>query len=248
MPLPAYRSADVAANSARILFVEDDVAISQLLTETLQEYGYAVIGANSAEQMDSRLSHEAIDLVMLDIMLPGEDGLSICRRLRANSSLPIIIVTALGEDMDRILGLEIGADDYVTKPFNTRELVARVRALLRRARGPFRGDWPKPMGFAGWRLYPRERQLVGPEGAKVTTTSAEFDLLLAFCQNPGRILSRDQLLELTHNGMAGPVERSVDVHVSRVRQKIEPDPREPTLIKTVRLGGYVFTAQVEPLS
>jgi two-component system OmpR family response regulator len=158
------------------------------------------------------------------------------------------MLTALGESVDRIVGLEIGADDYVTKPFNSRELVARIRALLRRAQSGVRGgaDRVPPLRFAGWRIDPAARQLCDPDGVQVTLTSAEFDLLLAFCNRPGRILSREQLLDLTHGGTAGPIERSIDVHVSRIRQKIEPDPREPALIKTVRLGGYVFTPIVEP--
>ena len=159
------------------------------------------------------------------------------------------MLTARDEDVDRIVGLELGADDYVTKPFNSRELIARIRALLRRSQnaGAASNHRMRPMRFAGWRIYPAERQLYSPNGVRVSTTSAEFDLLLAFCLNPGRILSRDQLLELTHGGLAGPIERSVDVHVSRIRQKIEDDPRDPMLIKTVRLGGYVFTPGVEAL-
>ncbi|HTV68308.1 MAG TPA: response regulator transcription factor [Rhizobiaceae bacterium] len=234
--------------SARILFVEDDATIAQLLTEILEENGFVTASVTCAEEMDLRLAQEDVDLVVLDVLLPGEDGFSICRRLRAVSPVPIIMLTALGEDVDRIIGLEIGADDYVTKPFNSRELVARIRALLRRTRAPMARNLLVKLGFAGWRLYPAERQLVSPDGARVTMTSAEFDLLLAFCQNPCRVLSREQLLDLTHGGLAGPIERSIDVHVSRIRQKIEADPRDPTLIKTVRLGGYVFTANVELLS
>jgi two-component system OmpR family response regulator len=159
------------------------------------------------------------------------------------------MLTALGEDVDRIVGLEIGADDYVTKPFNSRELVARIRALLRRSRsfGLKTGRRLGPLRFAGWRLFPAERRLLSPEGVRVTTTSAEFDLLLAMCQHAGEVLSRELLLELTHGGAAGPIERSIDVHISRIRQKIEPDPRDPTFIKTVRLGGYIFTPEVEVL-
>lgn len=233
---------------SRILFVEDDATIAQLLTQAFDENGFIVASVPSGEELDQCLAMGAVDLVVLDVMLPGEDGFSICRRLRAASDVPIIMLTALGEDIDRIVGLEIGADDYVTKPFNSRELIARAKALLRRARAPFARNRLGPLGFAGWRLYPAERRLVSPDGAQVTTTSAEFDLLLALCQNPGRILSREQLLDLTHGGLAGPIERSVDVHISRIRQKIESDPRDPVLIKTVRLGGYVFTAQVESLS
>jgi two-component system, OmpR family, response regulator len=242
-------SSTLANSHARILIVEDDVAIHRMLSETLSENGFSVSVATSAVEMDRALRREEIDLVVLDVMLPGEDGFSICGRLRASSNLPILMLTALGEDVDRIVGLEIGADDYVTKPFNSRELVARIRALLRRARsvGVKTGQRLGPLRFAGWRIFAPERRLLSPEGVRVTTTSAEFDLLLAFCQHSGEVLSREQLLELTHGGLAGPVERSVDVHISRIRQKIEPDPRDPTFIKTVRLGGYIFTPEVEAL-
>jgi len=233
--------------SYRVLLVEDDLEISQMLREVLSENGLTPFAAGSAQEMDRLLKQQDVDLVVLDVMLPGEDGFSICRRLRAVSGVPIIMLTALGEDVDKIVGLEIGADDYVTKPFNSRELVARIRALLRRAK--LAGETPaerlRSYRFAGWRVDPVERQLYSVEGVRVATTSAEFDLLLALCQNPGRILSREQLLDLTHSGLAGPIERTVDVHVSRIRQKLEPDPREPTLIKTVRLGGYIFTPAVE---
>jgi two-component system OmpR family response regulator len=232
----------------RILLVEDDAEISHMLEEVLSANGFAARAVASSHDMDSLLQREHIDLVVLDVMLPGEDGFSICRRLRAASWMPIIMLTALGEPVDRIVGLEIGADDYVTKPFNSRELVARIRALLRRSRSAdaMAGRVERPLGFVGWRIEPIERQLYSPEAVCVSTTSAEFDLLLAFCRNPGRILSREHLLELTHGGLAGPTERSVDVHITRIRQKIEPDPRDPTLIKTVRLGGYIFTPAVEP--
>jgi two-component system OmpR family response regulator len=237
------------ANDAlvRVLLVEDDAAISRMLEETLAESGFATCAASTASEMDRMLERGDIDIVLLDVMLPGEDGFSICRRLRAASGVPIIMVTALDADVDRIIGLEIGADDYVTKPFNTRELIARIRALMRRvgAAGAANRNRFRSFRFAGWRVFPAERQLYNPDGVRVTTTSAEFDLLLAFCQNPGRVLTREQLLDLTHGGLAGPIERSIDVHVSRIRQKVEADPRDPTLIKTVRLGGYVFTPSVE---
>jgi two-component system OmpR family response regulator len=196
--------------------------------------------------MEPVLARGDIDLMVLDVMLPGEDGYSICRRLRANSAIPIIMLTALGEDVNRIVGLELGADDYVTKPFNSRELVARIRALLRRSYGTTGSRRrPRALRFAGWLIDPIARQLRNPEGVQVAMTSAEFDLLLAFCWNPGHVLSRERLLELTHCGSAGPIERSIDVHVSRVRQKIEPDPHDPSLIKTVRLAGYIFTPAVK---
>ena len=168
-------------------------------------------------------------------------------RLRSASDVPIIMLTALGEEVDRVVGLEVGADDYVTKPFSSRELIARIRALLRRSRTATAGGTltNRHICFAGWTLDPSRRELLDPEGTHVTLTSAEFDLLLALCQRPGQILSREQLLELTRCGHAGPIERSIDVHISRIRQKIEADPSEPSLIKTVRLGGYLFTAVVE---
>ncbi|MPZ41314.1 MAG: response regulator [Rhizobiales bacterium] len=235
------------ATKPRILLVEDDPEISRMLLDVLSESGFAASSVGSAVEMDAVLGRETVDLVVLDIMLPGEDGLSICRRLRAASAIPIIMVTARGEDIDRIVGLEIGADDYVPKPFNSRELVARIRALLRRAQSgqEIARARARPLAFVGWRIDPAARQLHDPEGVRIAMTSVELDLLLAFCRNPGRVLSREQLLEMVHGGLAGPVERSIDVHVSRIRQKIEPDPADPTLIKTVRLGGYVFTPAVE---
>ncbi|SDR57401.1 two-component system, OmpR family, response regulator [Rhizobiales bacterium GAS191] len=233
---------------AHILLVEDDAEISRMLQDALSESGFMASSVTSAEAMDTVLRHSDIDLVVLDIMLPGEDGLSICKRLRAKSGIPIIMLTALKEDVDRIVGLEIGADDYVTKPFNSRELIARIRALLRRSRSDefAPGGRTRPLSFAGWRIDPTARRLENPDGVRIAMTGAEFDLLLAFCRNPGKVLSREQLLELTHSGLAGPIERSIDVHVSRVRQKIEHDARDPILLKTVRLGGYVFTPMVEP--
>ncbi|MET4484005.1 two-component system OmpR family response regulator [Bradyrhizobium sp. F1.13.3] len=234
-------------SKARILCVEDDVEIARMLSEVLEENGFKPSFVGSATEMDTVLSRENVDLVVLDIMLPGEDGLSICRRLRATSSIPIIMLTARGDDIDRIVGLEIGADDYVSKPFNSRELVARIRALLRRAETTpglvrFR---TRPLVFAGWRIDASLRELHNPEGVRIALTCVEFDLLLAFCRNPGRILSREQLLELIHGGHVGPIERSIDVHISRIRQKIEADPRDPLMIKTIRLAGYVFTPAVE---
>jgi two-component system OmpR family response regulator len=239
--------------SARILCVEDDPEIAHMLAELLADNGFAPVFVASAAEMDARLKRESIDLVLLDVMLPGEDGLSICKRLRMSSPLPIIMVTARGEDVDRILGLEFGADDYVTKPFNSRELVARIRALLRRAESGLASlrQRPRPLTFAGWRIDPNTRELHDPAGVRIMLTSVEFDLLLAFCRNPGKVLSREHLIEVVHGGLAGPLDRSIDVHISRIRQKIEPDPKDRamikdrSMIKTVRLGGYVFTPAVE---
>jgi two-component system OmpR family response regulator len=236
--------------NARILCVEDDREIAGLLTEVLQDHGFLPRFVASAAAMNDVLLREPVDLIMLDLMLPDEDGMSICRRLRQTSTVPIIMVTAKGEDIDRILGLELGADDYVVKPFNPRELVARIRALLRRTQG-----YPAAIGtrrlssmcFDGWRIEPATRSVSDPEGVKITLTSAEFEILLAFCRNPGRVMSREQLIEFAHGGQAGPVERSIDVHISRIRQKMEPGAKSWTMIKTVRLGGYVFTPRVETI-
>ena len=229
-----------------VLLVEDDIEILTMLTEMLLENGFQVVATETAKEMDRSLRQQSFDLIVLDAMLPGEDGFSICRRLRAGSSTPIIMLTALGEDIDRILGIELGADDYITKPFNSRELVARIRGLLRRAAySAEHRERLKPLTFAGWRIDPVSRQLRDPHNVRVTMTTAEFDVLLAFCRNPGRVLTRDELLSLTHAGLAGPLERSVDVHISRVRQRIEPNVREPTLIKTVRLERIdIYRSQI----
>ena len=216
-----------------------------MISEMLQENGFEALTAGSAVEMDNLLDRQNIDLVLLDVMLPGEDGLSICRRLRASSMIPIVMVTARGEDIDRIIGLEIGADDYVSKPFNSRELLARIRALLRRTETAPGFVRARPLSFSGWCIDPGLRELHDPEGIKIALTSVEFDLLLAFCRNPGRVLSREQLIDLLHGSVAGPIERSIDVHISRIRQKIETDPKDPAMIKTVRLGGYMFTPMAE---
>ncbi|MCX5581684.1 response regulator [Kaistia terrae] len=232
----------------RILLVEDDAEIAAMLAETLNESGYRAFVAGSGLELDKMLHLHNFDLIVLDAMLPGEDGFSICRRLRTKFTTPIIMLTALADDIDRIIGLELGADDYVTKPFNTRELMARIRAQLRRAAYGWGTRAQQDIViFAGWRLDVLGRHLQDPGGVRVSLTSAEFEILHAFCQNAGRVLSREQLLAMTHAGLAGPVERSVDVHISRVRQKIEINPREPAFIKTVRLGGYIFTPIVERL-
>ncbi len=243
---PMTKMNSTLSDRPRILIVEDDRDIAGMLAELVTENGCEAHAAASAPEMDRLLRRHDFDLIVLDAMLPGEDGFSICRRLRAADTTPILMLTALREDIDRIVGLELGADDYVTKPFNSRELMARIKGLLRRA--SYRSsafERVAPMMFAGWRIDATARQLCDPEGVEVSMTTAEFDILLAFCRNPGRVMTREQLLALTHAGLAGPVERSIDVHVSRVRQKIEPNLREPTLIRTVRLGGYVFTPKVE---
>jgi two-component system OmpR family response regulator len=248
MQILEYDLVAFPVTNARILCVEDDADIARMLAEVLQDNGFGAVLVGSAIEMDALLKRESFDLIVLDVMLPGEDGLSICRRLRMSSSIPIIMVTARSEDIDRILGLELGADDYVTKPFNSRELLARIRALLRRVEsGTASRPRPRPLTFAGWRINPTTRELHDPAGVRITLTGAEFDLLMAFCRNPGQVLSREQLIEQAFGGLIASVERSVDVHISRIRQKIEPDPKDRTMIRTVRLGGYLFTPAVEQI-
>lgn len=227
------------------MLVEDDPAIAQMLSETLIESGFRTALASSAQAMDTHLQNLEVDIVLLDVMLQGEDGFSICRRLRSVSKVPIIMLTARGQEVDRVVGLELGADDYVTKPFSSRELVARIRAQLRRMK--LGGPSPRKANafrFCGWRVEVTPRQVFNPRGVRIPMTGTEFDLLAAFCRNPGRVLSREELLDQTHTGLAGPIARSVDVHVSRIRQKIEPKGAEASYIKTVRLGGYIFTPDV----
>jgi two-component system OmpR family response regulator len=192
------------------------------------------------------LSGHKVDLVILDVGLPGEDGLSICRRLRGKSSIPIIMVTARGSDTDRIVGLELGADDYLPKPFNPRELVARVRAVMRRSGGldQPQADTPQTLLFEGWRLDMARRQLFDPSGAPRALTSGEFNILAIFCQHSRKVLSRDDLLDLLHGRAAAVFDRSIDVQISRLRRKIETSLKDPMFIKTIRYGGYFFTPQV----
>jgi two-component system OmpR family response regulator len=239
----------MTASTPHILVVEDDHEIGMLVAKYLRTNEYRVTTAKDAREMDCALAASRIDLLVLDLNLPGEDGLSICRRLRVQGSpLPIVMLTAKGEEIDRIIGLEMGADDYLPKPFNPRELLARIRSVLRRRTREAEsiGDARvQVFSFAGWQLNVTVRELLSPEGAKVAVTGAELDLLHAFCERPGRVLSRDQLLDLTQGRFGGPYERSIDVLVSRLRHKIEPDPKEPEIIKTVRSGGYLFTPRVE---
>lgn len=235
-------------DASRILIVEDDPQIAEMLKESLCENGMTVDVVGDGAAMDARMRLFTFDLVVLDVMLPGENGLSICRRLRVNTNIPVLMLTAVDGEIDRIIGLEIGADDYVTKPFNLRELIARIRGLLRRSASmPSKEARQRAFRFDGWKVDPVRRQVHDPSNARVAMTTHEFDLLLAFCRHPARVLTREQLLGVTHAGLAGPIERSVDVHISRLRQKLERDPRDPSFLKTVRLGGYMFTATVEEI-
>ena len=237
----------MTAAQIHILLVEDDAEIARGTARFLSQSGYRVSDALDARAMDRVLKDAKIDLMVLDLMLPGEDGLSICRRLRTQHAMPIIMLTAMGEEMDRVIGLEIGADDYINKPFSTRELLARIRAVMRRGgeKAPRAAGRGERLVFAGWTLSRMTRQLHNPDGVRVTLTGAEFDLLAALCERPRRVLTRDQLLDLTQGRAAGPFDRSIDTLVSRIRQKIEADPKDPVFIQTVRLGGYMFTPEVE---
>ncbi len=237
---------DVTKTDA-ILLVEDDSEIGDLISRYLQTHQIDVALVADGAAMDAALARREFDLVILDLNLPGENGLSICRRLRADRNLPIVIVTAQGEDVDRILGLEMGADDYLVKPFNPRELLARIRSVLRRARAAFAGrdeTSSRYYLFEGWRVDIMAHQVTTPAGTKVALTSAEFDLLYALCERPNRVLTRDQLIDLTHGPTAGPFQRSIDVLISRLRQKMESDPKNPRYIQTIRSEGYLFTPQV----
>jgi len=230
-----------------ILFVEDDADIRSLVADFLTQNGYRMSVTREGRELDRTLEVSRIDLLILDIMLPKEDGLSLCRRIRATSDIPIIMLTARGREIDRVVGLEMGADDYLTKPFSTHELLARIRALLRRAnlaRAP-REHRPASLSFCGWKLDLGARRLQSADGAAVPLTGGEFELLVAFCQHPRRVLTREQLLDLTRGRAGALLDRSIDIQVSRLRRKIEEDPKDPVLIQTVRSGGYIFATEEE---
>jgi two-component system OmpR family response regulator len=229
-----------------IAIVDDHRDIRELVGRYLTEHGYRVSLADNASALRRLLERSALDLVVLDIMMPGEDGLSLCKHVRASKGLPIILLTALAEDTERIVGLEMGADDYLTKPFNPRELLARIRAVLRRVNSlpPKRGPVVRSMRFDRWTLNVGRRELTGEDGIAVPLSTAEFRLLCAFLDHAGMVLSRDQLLDLTAGRAADVFDRSIDNQVSRLRKKIESDPRNPALIKTHWGGGYSFSAEV----
>lgn len=234
-----------------IAVVEDDNEIRSLVTGLLAREGFEAAGCRTAAEFDRLLERQRIDLAILDIMLPGEDGLSLCRRLRARGDVPVLMVTAKSDDVDRIVGLEVGADDYLPKPFNPRELVARVRAILRRTREAHRVSQILPSerySFAGWVLDAGSRALTDPDGRLIDLTGGEYDLLLSLVTHTQRVLNRDQLLDWTRGRNSGPFDRAVDVQLSRLRRKLAEHPTGETLIKTVRGGGYVFTPSVAVLN
>lgn len=232
----------------RLLVVDDDAELRELLRDYLGQAGFQVAVAADGREMRRALAAAPVDLIILDIMLPGEDGLSLCRRLRAESRVPILMLTARGDEIDRIIGLEMGADDYLAKPFNPRELLARVRSVLRRAHSlpdNLAAEDTRRFRFAGWSLDTRLRQLLSPAGVLVDLSGAEYKILRVLVEHPNRVLTRDQLLEFTQGRAAGAYDRAIDVQIGRLRHKLDDDAREPRLIKTVRNEGYVLAAVVE---
>ncbi len=231
-----------------LLVVDDDREIRELLKQFLERQRFRVTAVRDGRELRRAWPLGHYQLVVLDLMLPGESGMDLARWLRAESNIPIVMLTALGEETDRIVGLELGADDYVPKPFNPRELLARIRAVLRRA-----GDAPETRAeptaraylFGGWTLEPSRRRLLNPDAVEVALTGGEYDLLLALVSRPNRVLTREMLLDLLRGRQAGPYDRAIDVAVSRLRRKLEDDGRHAQLIKTVRGGGYVLAAEVE---
>jgi two-component system OmpR family response regulator len=231
-----------------ILVIDDDREIRDLLARFLERNRFRVTAARDGREARRAWAAGHYQLVVLDLMLPGESGLDLARWLRTLSNVPIVMLTAMGEETDRIIGLELGADDYLAKPFNPRELLARIRAVLRRA-----GETPdkrqdqtsRPVKFSGWTLEPARRRLLNPEDVEVPLTGGEYDLLVALVDRANRVLTRDMLLDLLRGRQAGPFDRAIDVAISRLRRKLEDDGRHAQLIKTVRGGGYVLAATVE---
>ena len=230
-----------------ILVVDDDREIRDLLARFLERHRFRVTPVRDAREARRAWPSGHFQLVVLDLMLPGEGGLELARWMRSQGDVPIVMLTAMGEETDRIIGLELGADDYVPKPFNPRELLARMRAVLRRTadRSGRRADDASAMRFAGWTLEPARRRLLNPEGVEVPLTGGEYDLLLALVERANRVLTRDMLLDLLRGRQAGPFDRAIDVAISRLRRKLEDDGRQAQLIKTVRGGGYVLAADVQ---
>jgi two-component system phosphate regulon response regulator OmpR len=223
----------------RVLIVEDDRQVRETVADYLESHGFRVAQAADGEAMRKALSREVPEVVLLDVRLPGEDGLALARWLRERHDVAIIMVTAAGEVVDRVVGLEVGADDYIAKPFDLRELLARVKSVLRRSRKPASGG-SRRVSFGPCTLDLDRHQLVGRDGEEIPLTGMEFDLLRAFAEHPNRVLSRDQLLTLTRNREWEPFDRSIDIRIARLRRKIELDPENPKTIKTVRGSGYIF--------
>jgi two-component system OmpR family response regulator len=232
----------------RVLIVDDDEDIQSLLEEYLRKNGFDAQAVADGKSMWDALAVRPVSMVVLDLMLPGEDGLSLCRQLRTKSQVPVLMLTARGEAVDRIVGLESGADDYLPKPFDPRELLARIRSILRRAKSlpaDTEVDVPEAFEFSGWKLDTQARNLYAPDGVVVPLSGAEYRLLLIFLQNSNVVLSRDQLSNFTFGRDADPLDRTIDMQVSRLRERLREQAREPEIIKTVRGKGYVMAARVE---
>ncbi|KJV36258.1 response regulator [Luteibacter yeojuensis] len=230
----------------RILIVDDDDDIRALLSRFLEKHGFDVEGCASGAEMDARLARSGFQLIILDVMLPDEDGFSICRRIREAQQTPVIMLTGVAETTDRIVGLELGADDYVTKPFDARELLARVRAVIRRtSASPKTAEPGFVLRFSGWSLDILKRELRSSDHTLTPLSTGEFDLLVTFAQHPQRVLTREQLIDLARGRYHDAFDRSIDVQVSRLRRKIEEDPSDPDIIRTVRNVGYIFSTQVQ---
>jgi DNA-binding response OmpR family regulator len=246
-------STGTTASQPRVLVVDDDPAMRKLIADSLAEHAFRVSAAANGAEMAQALAQHTVDLIVLDLRLQGEDGMELARKLRQESQIPIVMVTGRAEEVDRVMGLELGADDYVLKPFSARELVARVRAVLRRYQAarallPRRDDSRRAWRFGGWELNLRSRRLTDPKGQRVELTNGEFNLLVAFCSAPFQVLGREQLLDLSRlHGADEVYDRSVDVQILRLRRKIEVDPARPQFIKTERGAGYVFDVPVEVL-
>ena len=235
-----------------VLVIDDDPTMRELVADYLGQNELRVTAVATGEEMTQALAEHAIDLIVLDLRLASEDGMELAQKVRAESTIPIVMLTGKKDEADRVMGLELGADDYITKPFSPRELLARVRAVLRRYKIvqdllPARDEKRRAYRFAGWELNLRTRRLTSPQGELIELTNGEFSLLQAFCAAPGRILSRDQLLELSRLNRAEVYDRSIDVQILRLRRKIEPDPSSPQYIKTERGAGYLFDVPVEVL-
>lgn len=231
-----------------ILIVDDDLEIRRLLADYLARNGFAALAARDGREMWQMLERHVVDLVVLDLMLPDTDGLTLCRDLRAKGNLPVLMLTARGEETDRIVGIEMGADDYLVKPFNPRELLARIKSILRRTRSLPPNLRPEPtrcLAFSGWCLDTATRLLTSPDGVATPLSGGEYRLLRILLDHPNRVLNRDQLTEMIHGREAEAYDRAIDVQVSRLRQRLRDDSREPELIKTVRGEGYVLAASIE---
>jgi len=244
--------ANLKEEAVHILIVDDDQRIRQMLTRYFEQEGYRISVAGDGSAMRAQFN-DSVDVILLDVVMPGEDGLTLAREIRAKSDVGIIMLTGRGDVLDRVVGLEVGADDYIPKPFHLREVMARVKSVLRR-RGPRPDQPPLPAAsggdgevtrFDGWRLDSGRRQLVSPKGGDVGLTTGEFDLLSALLKHPGRVFGREALMDLTRGRRWEAFDRTIDAQIARLRRKIELDPKHPTLIKSVRGVGYVFTGKVD---